>query len=134
MAFTPKEADMQTAVAQFARPGEELITVGWAAEKGTKYYYVALTNQRILLIRLSMFYKVKGEESIELSDLEAASMEEGFRYAPIDMQLLSSMLETSLYLKTRDGKKRAMRFNRFIGYPNTEIPGRIVEALYGNRQ
>lgn len=88
MAFTPKEEDMKAAVAQFARPGEELVTVGWAAEKGTKY-------------------------------------------APIDMQILSSMLETSFYVKTRDGKKRALRFSRFIGYPNTEIPGRIVEALQG---
>jgi hypothetical protein len=131
MAFTPKEEDMKAAVAQFARPGEELMTVGWAAEKGTRYYYVALTNMRLLLIRLSMFYKVKGEESIELADLEAASMEEGFKYAPIDMQILSSMLETSLYVKTKDGKKRALRFGRFIGYPNTEIPGRIVEVLHG---
>jgi hypothetical protein len=131
MAFTPKEEDMKAAVAQFARPGEELMTVGWAAEKGTRYYYVALTNMRLLLIRLSMFYKVKGEESIELADLEAASMEEGFKYAPIDMQILSSMLETSLYVKTKDGKKRALRFSRFIGYPNTEIPGRIVEVLHG---
>ena len=51
-----------------------------------------------------MSNKVKGEESIPLQELVAASVHEGYKYAPLDMKLLSSMVETSLYIRTRDGK------------------------------
>ena len=49
-------------------------------------------------------------------------MEEGFKYAPIDMQILSSMLETSLYVKTKGGKKRALRFQPFHRLPQHGDP------------
>ena len=129
MAFKPTEEGMKEAVSQFLDPGENLVTVGWAAEKGVKYFYIALTDKRLLIIKLSTFYKVKGEESIPLSDLEGCSVYEGYKYAPIDAQLISSMAETSLYLKTRDGKKRAFRFPAIIGLNNKEVPATIMETL-----
>jgi hypothetical protein len=114
---------------RFLQPGEELLTVGWASEKGFKYYYVALTNQRLILVRFSMTYKVKDAESISLPELEAASIYEGFEYAPIDIKLLSSMVETSLYIKTKDGGKKAFRFPVVLGLNNKEVPVEIMETL-----
>ena len=76
-----------------------------------------------------MSYKPKGEESIPLSELEKYSMDEGFKVAPIDVQMISRLAETSLYIKVRDGKKRALRFNNILGYPNKEVPVQIIQAL-----
>ena len=56
------EAMLET-VGLFLDPGEEIVTVGWASRGGTKYFYVALTNARLLAVKLSMFYKPKGKES-----------------------------------------------------------------------
>jgi hypothetical protein len=123
------EEGMREAVAAFLQPGEDLVTMGWASEKGIKYYYVALTDRRILLVRLSMSNKVKGEESIPRQELVAASVHKGYKYAPLDMKLLSSMAETSLYIRTRDGKKRAFRFPVVMGLNNKEVPVQIMETL-----
>ncbi len=76
-----------------------------------------------------MMNKVKGEESIPLTELEAASVHSGFKYAPVDMQLLSRLSETSLYIRTRDGKKRALRFPAMAGLKNKEVPVQVVETL-----
>jgi hypothetical protein len=103
--------------------------MGWAAEKGTKYFYVVLTESRLLLIRISMSYKPKGAESIPLDDLVNYSINKGFKVAPIDVMMISKAMETSLYIKTKDGKKRALRFNAIAGYPNKEIPVRVIETL-----
>lgn len=129
MALKFSEQKMRETVAAYLQPGEEVLAVGWAAEKGTRYFYVVLTASRLLLIRLSMSYKPKGEESIPLSELEKYSMDEGFKVAPIDVQMISRLAETSLYIKVRDGKKRALRFNNILGYPNKEVPVQIVQAL-----
>lgn len=40
---------------------------------------------------LQWVYKVKGEESIPIADLEGCSIYEGFKYAPPDIKLISSM-------------------------------------------
>jgi hypothetical protein len=120
---------MEEAVSQFLQPGEEVVTMGWASEKGIKYYYVALTGKRLLLVRLSMMNKAKGEESIPLEELVAASVHKGYKYAPLDMKLLSSLAETSLYIKTKDGKKRALRFPVIMGLNNKEVPVQIMETL-----
>ena len=123
------EEGMRETVNAFLQPGEEVVTMGWASEKGIKYYYVALTDKRLLLVRLSMSNKVKGEESIPLQELVAASVHKGYKYAPLDMKLLSSMAETSLYIRTRDGKKRALSFPMIAGLENKEVPVRIMETL-----
>jgi hypothetical protein len=123
------EADLQEKVSSFLQPGEQVVTMGWASEKGVKYFCVALTDRRLLLVRLSMTNKVKGEESIPLQELEAASVHKGYKYAPLDMKLLSSMIETSLYIRTRDGKKREFRFPVIMGLNNKEVPVRIMETL-----
>jgi hypothetical protein len=129
MALKPTEQGMKEAVSQFLNAGENLVTVGWASQKGVKYYYVALTDQRLLIIKLSMTYKVKGAESIPLSELEGCSIYEGFKYAPVDAQLISSMVETSLYVKPKSGKKRAYQFPAIIGLNNKEVPVTIMETL-----
>ncbi len=123
------EEDMREKVTPFLEPGEQVVTMGWASEKGFKYYYVALTDRRLLLVRLSAMNKVKGEESIPLTELEAASVHKGYKYAPLDMKLLSSLAETSLYIRTRDGKKRALRFPLIAGLKNKEVPVQIMETL-----
>jgi hypothetical protein len=123
------EEDMREKVSSFLQPGEQVVTMGWASEKGIKYYYVALTDRRLLLVRLSFSNKVKGEESIPLQELTAASVHKGYKYAPLDMKLLSSMVETSLYIRTRDGKKRAFRFPLIAGLNNKEVPVQIMETL-----
>ena len=129
MALKPTEEGMNEAVSQFLEPGEELVTVGWAAEKGVKYYYVALTDRRLLIIKLSTFYKVKGAESIPIAELEGCSVYEGFKYAPLDAQLISKLAETSLYIKTKSGDKRALRFAAILGLHNKEVPVTIMETL-----
>lgn len=129
MAFKPTEEGMREAVAGFMEPGEEMVTVGWASEKGTKFYYVALTDRRLLVVRLSAFYKVKGAESIPLGELEGCSIYEGFKYAPPDVKLISQMAETSLYVKPRGGKQRAFRFANILGLDNKEVPVEIMETL-----
>lgn len=123
------EEDMREKVASFLEPGEEVLTMGWASEKGMKYYYVALTNRRLLLVRLSIMNKVKGEESIPLAELEAASVHKGYKYAPLDMKLLSSLAETTLYIRTKDGKKRAFQFPLIAGLKNKEVAVQIMETL-----
>ncbi|MHB8781792.1 MAG: hypothetical protein ACYC55_10480 [Candidatus Geothermincolia bacterium] len=123
------EEKMRQTVAGYLEPGEGVHAMGWASEKGVKYFYVVLTESRLLLIRLNMSYKPKGADSIPLGQLAAWSLEEGFKVAPIDMQILSRMAETSLYFKTTDGKKRALRFANIMGYANKEIPVRMVEML-----
>jgi hypothetical protein len=76
-----------------------------------------------------MSYKPKGEESIPITELEKYSLNEGFKVAPIDVQMISRLAETSLYIKIRDGKKRALRFSNILGYPNKEVPVQIVQVL-----
>ncbi len=129
MALKPTEQGMKEAAAKFLAEGEELVTVGWASEKGVKYYYVGLTNRRLLIIRLSTLYKVKGEESIPLAELEACSIYEGYKYAPPDVALISQIAETSLYVKTKGGKKRAFRFPKILGLDNKQVPVTIMESL-----
>jgi hypothetical protein len=129
MALKPTAEKMEQAVSGFLRPDEELVTVGWASEKGVRYYYVALTNQRLLIVRLSTFYKVKGEESIPLGELEACSIDDSLKYVPVDMAMISRMAETPLYLKTSDGRKRVFRFANIMGLANKEVPVTIVETL-----
>ncbi len=97
--------------------------------RGTRFYYVALTSTRLLIIKLSTLYKVKGEESIPLEDLEACSIYEGFKYAAPDAMLISKMVETSLYVKAKGGKKRAFRFARILGLDNKQVPVTIMETL-----
>ncbi|MHB8896301.1 MAG: hypothetical protein ACYC99_14140 [Candidatus Geothermincolia bacterium] len=129
MAFKPTMEGMKEAVSQFLEQGEELLTVGWASEKGVKYFYVALTDRRLIIVRLSTFYKVKDAESVPIGDLEGCSIYEGFKYAPVDAQLISRLVETSLYVKTKDGKKRAFRFPKILGLDNKQVPVEIMESL-----
>lgn len=72
--------------------------------------------------------KVKGEDSIPLLELEAASVHKGYKNAPLDMKLLSSLAETSLYVWTRDGKKRAFRFLLIAGLKKKEV---AISLLHG---
>lgn len=129
MAFKPTMEKMEEAVAQFLEPEEELAAVGWASEKGVKFYYVALTNRRLMIIRLSTFYKVKGEESIPVEDLEACTIDENFRYTAPDIALIQEFAETPLYVKTKDGKSRAFRFANIMGLDNKQVPVTIMETL-----
>lgn len=129
MAFKPTAEGMKEAVSAFLEPDENLVTVGWASEKGVKYYYVALTDRRLIIVRLSTFYKVKGEESVLIADLEGCSIYDGFKYAPPDIKLISSMAETTLYIKTKDGKKREFRFANILGLDNKQVPVEIMETL-----
>ena len=129
MAFKPTPEGMNEAVSAFLEPDENLVTVGWASEKGVKYYSVALTDRRLIIVRLSTFYKVKGEESVPIADLEGCSIYDGFKYAPPDIKLISSMAETTLYIKTKDGKKREFRFANILGLDNKQVPVEIMETL-----
>jgi len=129
MALKPTREKMDEAEEGFLEPGEEVVTVGWGSRKGVKYFYIALTNRRIIIIRLSTFYKVKGEESIPLSEVEACTIHEGFKYAPPDMQLIASMAETPFYIKTKGGKKYEFMFPVIMGLQNKEVPVTIMETL-----
>lgn len=129
MAFKPTEKSMNDAVSKFLEEGEDLLIVGWASEKGVKYYYVALTDRRLLIIKLSAFYKVKGAESIPVSEIEGCSIHEGFKHASCDLQSIARMAETSLYVKQKGGKERAFRFVNILGLDNKAVPVRIMETL-----
>lgn len=74
-------------------------------------------------------FLAQGEESIPLEDLEACSIYEGFKYAAPDAMLISKMVETSLYVKAKGGKKRAFRFARILGLDNKQVPVTIMETL-----
>jgi hypothetical protein len=129
MAFRPTEKSMKEAVSKFLEPEEDLVTVGWASVKGVRFYFVALTDRRLLIIRLSAFYKVKGEESISLADLEVCSMKEGSKAASLDLQFIEGMAETPLYVKAKGGKERVFNFANILGLDNKSVPVRIVETL-----
>jgi hypothetical protein len=129
MALKPTTEGMKEAASQLMEPEEELVTVGWASEKGVKYYYVALTSRRLLIIKLSAMYKVKSAESIPIEDLEGVSIYEGYKYATPDVQLISRLAETSLYVKTKAGKKRAFRFPKILGLDNKQVAVDIMESL-----
>jgi hypothetical protein len=45
------------------------------------------------------------------------------------MKFLFSMMEASLYIRTRDGKKRAFRFPLIAGLNYKEVPLRKMETL-----
>jgi hypothetical protein len=129
MALKPTLEGMEKAVSEVMEPGEELKTVGWAWEKGLRYCYVALTNKRLITLKLSMLYRVKDSEGVPLADLEGCSIYEGCRYAPPDSRLLSRMAETPLYVKTRKGIKRCFRFSEVLGLDNRSVPVQIMEAV-----
>ncbi len=129
MALKPTLEGMKKAVSEFLEPGEVLKTVGWAREKGLKYWYIALTDRRLIALRLSLLYKVRQEEDVPLDDLEGCSIYEGCEYAPPDPGLLSRMAETPLYLKTREGLKRSFHFAEVLGFDNRHVPVAIMEAL-----
>jgi len=57
------------------------------------------------------------------------SIYDGFKYAPPDIKLISSMAETTLYVKTKGGKKREFRFPNILGLDNKQVPVEIMEAL-----
>ena len=56
-------------------------------------------------------------------------MHEGQNHTPLGMKFLFSMMEASLYIRTRDGKKRAFRFPLIAGLNYKEVPLRKMETL-----
>lgn len=102
------------------------------ATKGEFAYFKVrypLNVRRLLLVRLSMMNNVKGEESIPLGELEAASVHKGYKCAPLDAKPLSSLTGNSLYIRTRDGKKRAFSFPAMARLQNKEVPVQTTETL-----
>ena len=129
MPLKPTVEGMEKAVSEFLEPGEELKIVGWAWERGMRYYYIALTDMRLITLKLTLLYKVKVKEDLPLTDLENCSICETDLSSPPDPKLLSRIAETPLYVKTRDGMLRCFRFGEVLGFDNRHVPLDIIDAL-----
>lgn len=130
MALKPTEESMRKSMANDLKPGEELVTIGWASGSGgTKYYFIGLTPERLIIQNLSMTYKLKGSEELSLADIASADLEEGYKVAKPLTKMISKKAEHSLEIRTKAGEKKVFRFPNILGLDNINVADAIVEYL-----
>lgn len=105
-------------------PGEELMTVGMAREPGLgdkDYFYVAFTNQRVILARLRGRREVSQVEGVALADLESFEMRNGNDPVPIDIPVFQGQ-EERLFFSFADGLERRLLVTDLFGHRREDAP------------
>ncbi len=129
MALRVTEDGIRGSLQKQLRPGEELLTCGYGYRAGTKYFFVGLTPQKVILQQVSFTQKPKGTEIIDIANIESAETEEGFKYAMPAQKALSKAAEHSIVIKTKDGQKHVFRFGNIAGMDNRNCPDRMLEFI-----
>lgn len=129
MALKVTESGIRESILKELQPGEQLLTCGYGYRGGTKYFFVGLTPERVILQQVSFTQKPKGTEIINISDIVSAETEEGFKYAMPAQKALSKAAEHSIVLKTGDGRKHVFRFGNIMGMENRDCPDRMLEFI-----
>lgn len=106
-------------------PGEKLITLGLCREREawfmTSYYYVAFTDSRVLLMRLSKNREVEEVESVPLEEVSGFSLLHDRKPVPIDTPLFSGQ-ELSLQFRFADGRERSFLLTDLHGHRREDAP------------
>jgi len=131
MALRVTEEMLKESLSKELEQGEELLEVGYAYRAGTKFFFVGLTSSRIILQSVTATNKVKGTESLPISEIERAELEKGFKFAPLLRKIASEKVEHSIVIKMKDGTKHVLRFGPIMGMDNKRCPDRILERLRG---
>ncbi len=122
----------------YIKSDEELLECGWATKGATGFYFIGLTNKRVILERVSISYKTKNTEFIELSNIEAYQPKAGRGDVPewikwTDLKIrLQDMGTSTLVLKPSQGKTLYFHFPTVIGFGdnNSAIPFRIAQRIH----
>lgn len=112
------------ALEQVLEPGESVMTLGLCREPGASeatFYFLAFTDRRLLLAKLSGKREIGDIESIPLDALESFELRHGDDPVPIDIPLVASQ-EARLYLKYKDGPERKLLITDLFGHRREDAP------------
>ena len=104
-------------------PEESLVTIGMARDGDVKprYFYVAFTDRRVMLARLSGKREIEDVESFPLSRSRPGRLAAATPPVPADIPSLASQ-EQRLYLQTKDGTERMLLLTDFLGFRRDDAP------------
>jgi hypothetical protein len=112
------------ALEQVMEPGETIMSLGLAREPGHgegAFYYLAFTDRRIVLARLSGKREIADVEGIPLGELESFELRNGDDPIPIDIPLVASQ-ESRLYLQEENGTRRRLLVTDLFGHRREDAP------------
>ena len=105
-------------------PGEEIMTLGMAREPDTSkptFYFLAFTDKRLMMAKLSGSRQIDGVEAIPLAALETYELRQGDDPVPIDIPLMESQ-EQKLFIKYKGGRERKFLLTDLFGHRREDAP------------
>jgi len=104
--------------------GESVMTMGMARDPGRedpKYYYLAFTDRRFLMAKLSGNRDIYMVDAIPLDELESYELMSEDVSIPIDIPLITGQ-EEKLVVKRKDGQERTFLLTDLFGSRRGDAP------------
>lgn len=112
------------ALEEHLEDGEELMTLGMAKDPDISkpaFYYLAFTDRRLMMAKLSGDRVIGDVEGIPLAALEFYELRNGDDPVPIDIPAMSSQ-EQKLFLKYKGGRERKFLLTDMFGHRREDAP------------
>jgi hypothetical protein len=117
-------ASEQEALKEYLEPEDSFVTLGMGRDPGLgseTFYFVAFTNSRLILARLSGKREVEATDVIPLDALESFEMKHNGNPVPIDRPAIASQDQT-LFLKYKSGRERKVLITDMFGHRREDAP------------
>ncbi|MHB8896260.1 MAG: hypothetical protein ACYC99_13930 [Candidatus Geothermincolia bacterium] len=104
--------------------GESVLTMGMARHpdlKDPKYYYLAFTDKRFVMAKLSGNRDIYLVDGVPLDELESFELRHGDDPIPIDIPLFMGQ-EERLYVRYKDGSERTFLVTDLFGHRREDAP------------
>lgn len=104
--------------------GETVMTMGMARDPGKdepKYYFLAFTDRRFLMAKLSGNRDIYMVDAIPLDELESFELRNGDDPIPIDIPLFTGQ-EEELWVTYKDGRERRFLITDLFGARRGDAP------------
>jgi len=114
----------RAAVEKKLEDGESIITMGMAHDPGIKdpiYYYLAFTDRRFIMAKLSGNRDIYKVESVPLELLDSYEVRHKEDPVPIDVPFITSQ-EDGLVIKYRSGSERRFMLTDIFGHRREDAP------------
>jgi Bacterial PH domain len=109
---------------QVLEPEESIMTLGLCRDpgmSGKSFYYIAFTDRRIILAKLSGKREIADVEGIPLDELESFELRHASDPVPIDIPVVTGQ-EERLFLQFKNGQERKLLITDLFGHRREDAP------------
>ena len=109
---------------EYLEPDDSFVTLGMGRDPGLgseMFYYIAFTNSRLILARISGNRKVEATDVIPLDALDSFEMKHNGNQVPIDRPAIASQ-DQILYIQYKSGRERKVLITDMFGHRREDAP------------